>query len=300
MTDPKANQRSALTLLLLFGGLFLLFFGLVVSAATLIEGGSPVGGPSVGVVELTGVIDDPRQAMEAIRDFAEDSSINGIIIRVDSPGGSVGPAQEIYREVVKAKARKKVVASLGAVAASGGYYAICGANKIVANPGTITGSIGVITEVAHMEEVLSILHISTETFKSGELKDSGSLFRPVSPADRLLFEGMVRNVHEQFQRTVQKERNLTEAILARIRDGRVLTGEQAKTLGLVDELGNLHDAVGYLQVLAGFEGTPRLVYPSKKTEELIREMLDRGIGSAVRALMRNLGSRMEYRLPSMY
>lgn len=297
--EQKTNQRSAITLLLLFGGLFALFFGLVASVATMAQGGAP-SGPAVGVVEIKGVIEDARQPMEALRSFVEDDDIKGIVVRVDSPGGGVGPSQELYREVVRAKAKKKVVASLGGVAASGGYYAVCGADKIVANPGTLTGSIGVVTELAQVHEVLDLLRIQTESFKSGELKDAGSPLRPLTDADRSLFQSLIANIHQQFQQTVQQERKLQEAALSQIQDGRVLSGQQAKELGLVDELGNLHDAVVVLQELAGFEGRPRLVYPSKKTEELIRELIDQGVGSVARSLAGQVMPRVEYRLPARF
>jgi len=297
--EPRTNQRSGITLLLFFGGLFLLFFGLVVSAATVLGGRAP-GGPAVGVVELKGTIEDARRTMEAMRTFVEDEEIKGIVVRVDSPGGSVGPTQEIYREVLRARAKKKVVASLAGVAASGGYYAICGADRIIANPGTLTGSIGVITEIAHVEGILELLHIETESFKSGELKDSGSPLRSPTDADRNLFTGLVANVHQQFQQAVQKERKLSEEMMAKIQDGRVLTGEQAKDLGLVDDLGNLHDAVGVLQELAGIEGRPRLVYPGKKAEEFLKELIDKGVAGTARALTERLMPRVEYRMPSRF
>ena len=296
--QKSSNKRSVITLLLLFGGLFMLFFGLVVSAASLVQGGARQAGPSVGVVEIKGIIEDAKDTMAQIRGFVEDEEIEGIVVRVDSPGGAVGPSQEIYREVLKATSRKKVVASLGAVAASGGYYAICGADKIIANPGTITGSIGVVMQVIHVEEILDMALLRTETFKSGALKDAGSQVRPVSAADRSMFEGMIASVHDQFQRAVQKERDLDADALAGFSDGRVLTGEQAREIGLVDELGNLHDAVGHLQALAGFKGIPRLVYPSKKPEQLLRELIDEGMGSLASSLVRVLGPRVEYRLPS--
>ena len=287
-----------MALLLLFGGLFLLFFGLVVSAATALQSGQPnADGPAVGVVEITGVIEDATPVMEALRDFADDDEIKGILVRVDSPGGAVGPSQEIYTEVVRTRARKKVVASLAGTAASGGYYAICGADRIVANPGTLTGSIGVITEIAQLDQVLGLLRVNTETFKSGELKDTGSPLRPLAPADRALLQGVVDNIYEQFRTTVLQERKLTPEALALIRDGRVLTGQQAKELGLVDELGNLHDAVAQLVTLAKLEGTPRLVHRKKKTDELIRELIDQGVGSLTQAMDRHLRPRMELRLP---
>lgn len=302
MQKPAA-RRSVVTLLLLFGGLFLLFFGLVVSAATVAEGGRSQAGPAIGVVEIKGIIEDPKIPMERLRAFVADEDIKGIIIRVDSPGGSVGPSQELFREVVRARETKTVVASMGGVAASGGYYAVCGADLIVANPGTLTGSIGVITQIAHVEDVLDLLMVETETFKSGKLKDSGSATRAPTPADRELFRGLVDNIHEQFQRDVRAERGermkkLSEGAMEQVADGRVLSGEQAKELGLVDELGNLHDAVEHLVKMAGLKGEPRLVYPDKKTEDLIRELLDRGVGTLMQSVHQRLtGPRVEYRLP---
>ncbi len=299
----KPARRSVVTLLLLFGGLFLLFFGLVVSAATVAEGGRTESGPAIGVVEIKGIIEDPKVPMRRLRSFAADEDIKGIIVRVDSPGGSVGPSQELFREVLRARESKTVVASLGGVAASGGYYAICGADLIVANPGTLTGSIGVITQIAHFEDVLDLLMVETETYKSGALKDSGSPTREPTPADRELFRGLVENIHEQFRSDIVAQRGermkkLQEGAMDQVADGRVLSGAQAKELGLVDELGNLHDAADHLAKAAGLKGEPRLVYPDKKTEDLIKELLDRGVGTVIQSVRQRLsGPRIEYRLP---
>ncbi len=285
------------SLLLLFGGLFALFFAMILSAATMLQTGQPVkgDGPSFGVVEIKGVLDDSRTITEQLRKFADDDDIAGIILRVDSPGGPVAPAQEVYREVVRARAKKKVYVSMGTVAASGGYYASCAADKIFANPGTLTGSIGVITQVVHVEEVLDELMVGTETFKSGKLKDSGSPLREPTEQDRKLFQGLVEDVFEQFESTVAKERNLSEEVMARLADGRVVSGEQAKELGLVDELGNLYDTAEALRKALNETGTPNLVYPGRNPEDIIKDILEKGLSGAMQSLLKMDRAQIQYR-----
>ena len=203
-----------------------------------------LGGPKIGVVEILGGIERPEPILDTLVALRRDSAIKAIILRIDSPGGSVAPFQEIYREVRKTRKTKKVVASLGSVAASGGYYVAAGADKIMANPGTTTGSIGVILPLRNIEGLLQKLGIDRSAVTSGKFKDAGSPNRPLSKEERRLFQALVDNVHGQFVKAVVQGRGLERSRVEAVADGRLLTGEQALELGLVDKLGNFQDAVG--------------------------------------------------------
>jgi protease-4 len=221
-------------------------------------------GAKVGVVEVTGIISDSREVIRNIRNFVDDGGVKAIVLRIDSPGGGVGASQEIYQEVVKARKVKKVVASLGGVAASGGYYVACGADKIVANPGTITGSIGVVMQFANLEELLKKIGYKGYVIKSGQHKDIGSPFREMTPEEKELLQGVIDTVHKQFIKAVAEGRNLPIDKVTAIADGRIFAGEQAQALGLVDELGNLEDSIAIAARMAGIKGRPFVVYGRKK------------------------------------
>ncbi len=216
----------------------------------------------VALVRIEGAILDSKDAVEEIKEYREDSSIKAIVLRIDSPGGAVAPSQEIYSEVKKAVARKKVVVSMGSVAASGGYYIASPATRIIANPGTLTGSIGVIMEIPNIEGLLNKIGIKTEVIKSGRNKDIGSMFRGMKKEERELLQGLMDNVHEQFIRAVAEGRKKKVDDVREIADGRVFTGEQALARGLVDELGTLEDATKVAAKLAGITEEPEVV--SKK------------------------------------
>lgn len=218
----------------------------------------------IGVVEITGVIKDGREELRQLDEFSRNSKIKAIIIRIDTPGGAVGPSQEIYNEILKIKKKKPVIASIGTIGASGGYYIASGANKIVANPGSITGSIGVIMQFMNFENLLGKIGVKGNVIKSGEYKDTGSPFREMTKEEKSLMQGLLDDVHNQFIDAVSKGRNLNRQEVERIADGRIITGKQAKDLKLVDELGNFNDAVELAKNLSGIKGEPKLVYSRKK------------------------------------
>lgn len=220
--------------------------------------------PQVGVVTLRGVILDSRTAVDQLKKFRKDDRIKAIILRIESPGGSVAASQEIYREVVKTVPRKKVVVSMGNVAASGGYYVAAAADRIVANPGTLTGSIGVIMRFSNIQDLLQKIGVSQEVVKTGPYKDVGSPVRKMKPEERQLLEGVIQNVYRQFVAAIVQSRRLPQAEVEKIADGRIFTGEQAKELGLVDELGSFEDAVDTAKRLARLSGEVRLVQIEKK------------------------------------
>jgi protease-4 len=221
-------------------------------------------GDKVAVIPVKGMISDSEPVIEQLKKFGKDDSVKAIVLRIESPGGGVGPSQEIYEEVKKVGAKKPVLTSMGALTASGGYYIACATQKVFANPGTMTGSIGVIMPFMNVRELAEKIGLRGMTVKSGEYKDIGSPLRDMKPEERALLQGVVDNVHLQFVNAVSEGRNLPREDVLRIADGRIFTGEQAKNLGLVDALGNLEDAVAEAGKLGKIPGEPRVVTPPKK------------------------------------
>jgi protease-4 len=239
----------------------------------------PLTGAKVGVVEVGGVITDSREVIQQLKDFRADDSIRAIVLRINSPGGVVGPAQEIHREVVKTTAQKKVVASMGAVAASGGYYVAAGADGIMASPGTITGSIGVIMEYTNFEELLKKIGLAPVVVKSGVLKDMGSPVREMTAEERDVLQAFVAELHGQFVAAIAEGRGLETAAVERLADGRIYTGETAQGLGLVDRIGNLEDAVEWAGRLAGETGPVTAVYGRPRRISLLKTLTESIIAS---------------------
>ncbi|MBS1114795.1 MAG: sppA [Nitrospirae bacterium] len=237
---------------------------------TLFQKNIPLGN-RLALIRIEGPIIDAKDAIDEIKEYTGDKSIKAIVLRVDSPGGAVAPSQEIYEEVKKAVAKKKVVVSMGSVAASGGYYISAPATKIIANPGTLTGSIGVIMEIPNIEKLMDKIGIRTEVIKSGRHKDIASAFRSMGKEEREILQGVMDNVHEQFIRAVAEGRKMKVEELRKIADGRIFTGEQAKTYGLVDELGTLEDAIKIAADLAGMKEEPEVV--SKKDKLSVLDIL---------------------------
>lgn len=219
-------------------------------------------GERVALIRVEGMIIDSKDTIDEIKEYAKDPSIKAIVLRINSPGGAVAPAQEIYEEVRKAVVKKKVVVSMGSIAASGGYYIASPATRIIANPGTLTGSIGVIMEIPNLEGLMNKLGIKTEVVKSGRHKDIASLFRGIRKEEREILQKVLDNVHEQFIIAVAEGRKMLYDDVKKIADGRIFTGEQALKVGLIDELGDLEDAVRTAARLSGIKGEPVVI--SKK------------------------------------
>ena len=239
----------------------------VMSSGTSEESEYDLSGSSakVAVVELNGTILSSREIVSTIQTLAENNSVKAVLLRVDSPGGGVAASQEIYEEVKSVRdSMKPIVVSMGAVAASGGYYVSCGATRIVANPGTITGSIGVIATFPNFSKLMEKIGLQMNVIKSGEYKDSGSPFRPETKEDERIFQGVVDNSYQQFLDVVSKERKLSLDNLKKFADGRVFTGEQAVKLGLIDTLGSFEDAVKIAAKLGGIKGKPIIVDARKQ------------------------------------
>jgi len=221
-------------------------------------------GEKVALVRVTGIIIDSTSVIEELKEYAKDASIKAIVLRVDSPGGAVAPSQEIHEEVIKVKQSKKVIVSMGTVAASGGYYISAPADKIVANAGTLTGSIGVIMELPNIEGLMKKIGVETQIVKSGRHKDMASVFRSLTPEEKQILQTVLDDVHDQFIRAVSEGRGIKLDVIRNIADGRIFTGKMAKDIGLVDELGNLQDAIMLAGKLTGIKGEPKVVTKEEK------------------------------------
>lgn len=254
-------------------------------------------GGNVGVVEVFGVIDEAmgRRAIYHLDRWRRSSAIKAIVIHVNSPGGGVAISQELYDAIMRTREEKPVVASFASVAASGGYYVACGADRIVANPGTLTGSIGVLIQYHTMYDLMEKVGIGTETVKSGELKDAGSYSKPLPPEAELMFRSVVMDSYEQFVRTVAEGRGLSVDDVYPLADGSIYTGLQAYNLGLVDTLGGLYEAVEIAADLAGITGEPEAVHPMERREVTLFDLLG-GLAKAVTEPIQglNIGPELMY------
>jgi len=224
-------------------------------------------GDGVGVLQIEGAIDDSRVVLAELRRFREMPWVKAIVVRVDSPGGAVAPTQEIFEEIQRAKKKKPFIASMGSTAASGGYYIASACDKIVANAGTLTGSIGVIMQLTNVEELMKKVGVKGLSVKSGVNKDLGSPFQPLSPEGRQILQSLVDNVHGQFVAAVAQSRGMDEAEVRKLADGRIYSGAQAKDLGLVDQIGTLEDAIELAAKRAGIADEPAVYYSRPEQEK---------------------------------
>jgi len=223
------------------------------------------GKDNVALIELKGVILSSEDIVKQIKKYVKSSRVKAIVFYVDSPGGGVSASEEIYQELKKAREKKPVVVSMGSVAASGGYYVSLGGSKIVANPGTITGSIGVIAQFPNLRKLLDKIGVEFEIIKSGKFKDSGNPYRGLTDEEKRYFQGVINDVYEQFVNHVADERRMKKEDVLKIADGRIFTGRQAFEIGLVDTLGTLEDAIKIAANMAGIKGEPKIVKEKKKT-----------------------------------
>ncbi|MEW6145672.1 MAG: signal peptide peptidase SppA [Thermodesulfobacteriota bacterium] len=260
--------------------LVLLFFTFIagLGCGLLMSGGDGLSSADrVAVLKVEDIILDDQVYIDSLDKIKEDKKVKAVVVRIESPGGAVGPSQEIYSELKKLRNDMPVIASIGNVGASGGYYIACAAEKIFANPGTITGSIGVVAEFANYEKLLEWARVDVEVIKSGKYKDVGSPYREMTPEDREYMQGLIDNVYSQFKSAVAESRGLGPTEVDKIADGKIFTGEQAKKLRLIDETGTINDAIDLAANMAGIKGKPDLVYyPKKKSQflELLESRLD--------------------------
>ena len=260
------SKKTAIIAAAVLFSVVILFALSVKIAATIIgtENSHVISREGVGLIEVKGMILDSKETVRQLRYFLKQDSIKAVVLRVDSPGGIVAPSQEIYAEVKRFAARKKIIVSMGSLAASGGYYISAPATLIYANPGTITASIGVILKLSNIESLMDKIGIKSYTLKTGKYKDSGSPVRRFSAEDRAMLQSVIDNTHQQFVRAVAEGRRLPIEDIRKIADGRILSGEQAREHKLVDRLGTLQDAIEEAGRLAGITGEPELLLPPKK------------------------------------
>ena len=277
-----AKMHSIFKGLGILAGLILVLFVVVFFYAYLTGGDSKAlsffSGDGVGVLQIEGTIDDSRAVMSELKRFKEAPWIKAIVVRIDSPGGAVAPTQEIFDELQKTKKKKPLIASMGSMATSGGYYVASACEKIIANPGTLTGSIGVIMQLNNVEELMKKVGVKGYNIKSGVNKDIGSPFQPLSPEGKEILQSLVDNVHSQFVSAVAKGRGMNEAQVRKLADGRVYSGAQAKELGLVDQFGTLDDAIEFAAKRVGLEENPIVYYSSPEEERWWEKIFFAAIG----------------------
>ena len=282
------DKRAAVVLGVIFGGLFLVLFGFMLLAYSAVKGTATgvsletetTVGARIGIVEAKGTIGDAAPAgvdsdkvVKLLKKYEKDDDVKAIVLRVDSPGGAVAPSQEIHDAIKRIKARKKVVVSMAGLAASGGYYISAPADRIFAEPGTLTGSIGVIFMHFNVRGLLEWAKVEETTLKSGKYKDTLSPFRPIHETDREEIQSISDDVYGQFVQAVAQGRGLPEARVREIAEGRIYTGKRAKELKLVDELGGLDDAIAAAWGLAGQSGEPKVQYPPREHELSLRDLM---------------------------
>jgi len=266
MEPQNKPQRSFLRSFLRFSAGLLAVMVLLAVGSTLLPDRwkSPSG--EIALVRIQGMLMDSQNIVRQLSNYRHNPNVRGIVLRIDSPGGAVAPAQEIYNEIMKLKAdHKTVYASMGTVAASGGYYIACAANYVLANPGTLTGSIAAVMAFSNIEELTDKIGIKPIIIKSGKYKDVGSPLRGMKPEERKLLQSVVDDVHQQFVQAVAKGRGLPVSEVNEIADGRIMTGQQALTLKLVDEMGGLEKTIELLAKKIGVEGRPKVIEEKEKT-----------------------------------
>jgi protease IV len=261
MTKSTKWFLGILAVLALFAlGFTLLIFSFIGSTSERTETVTSGSGDRIAVIELRGEITSSDEVIRQLKKYRTNSGVKAILLHIDSPGGGVVASQEMYEEVRKTRDDgKPVIVSMGALAASGGYYVSCGATRLVANRGTLTGSIGVISEFLQVKDALAKLGISEKTIKAGKLKDAGSPTKEMTEDDQTYFQKLMDEVHRQFIDVVARERRMSTEKVRGLADGRVYTGERAVELGLVDTLGTFEDAVRIAAGIAGISGEPSVV-----------------------------------------
>ena len=313
------DKRAAVVLAVIFGGLFLVLFGFLVLAWSAVRSTTTSGldaelstssGPRVGVVELKGTVGGGERGIDAdkvvklLRKYDRDDDVRAVVVRIDSPGGEVAPSQEIYSALRNLRKKKKVVASLGNLAASGGYYIAAAADQIYASPGTLTGSIGVIWTHFNVRGLLEAVKIEETTIKAGKYKDTLSPYRPLNELDREELQAISEDTYGQFIRDVAEGRGLKEEEVRKLAEGRIYTGRRAKDLRLVDELGGFQDAVAKAWQLAGQSGEPRMQMPPRDMALSLRDLMRgafqgaaAGVGEGVRGAAK--GGGLQFLAPQL-
>jgi protease-4 len=253
-------------------------------------------GERIAVVEIFGVIDNSADVVKQLKRWGKDESIRAILIHVDSPGGGVAATQEIYDEIIRVRVKdeKMVVVSISSAGLSGGYYISCAADQIVANPGTLVGSIGVILSYPVAESLLTKIGLKLETVKSGEVKDVGSMWREPTQRDRRMLQAAIDDTYEQFVDAVVEGRNLSREDVLSVADGSMFTGRQALDLGLVDKLGSFEEAIRITAELAEIEGEPRTVKEKPKSKITFWDLLEGNVFDVLKSFVPSEGPKVQY------
>jgi protease-4 len=283
------DKRAAAVLAVIFGGLFIALFGFMYLAYAAVKTGAPTGfdsdsgstttGQRIAVIELFGVVGDKQNGIDGekvlkqIRKYAKDDDVKAILLHIDSPGGAVAPSQEIYEALRKLHGKKKIVVSMGDLAASGGYYIASAADWVIANPGTLTGSIGVIFQHFNVRGLLETVRVEETTFKSGKYKDTLSPFRPIGDQDREEIQGLSDDVYGQFIHDVAVGRGMKDEEVRAIAEGRIYTGRRAKELKLVDDTGSYDDALAKTWELSGLSGEPKVQLPHVDKDFNLKDLM---------------------------
>ncbi len=273
-----AQNRDRLIILVIVGACFVLFIALSViyfatSASRTDMTFVPIGGDKVALIDITGVIEKSDDVVRQLKDYKDDSSVRALVLRVDSPGGGVAASQEIYDQLLKFKEKKKyIVVSMGSVAASGGYYVSCAADTIFADPGTLTGSIGVIFSYPILQNLMDKVGVQMQVVKSGKLKDVGNFARQPSPEDVKMLQSVIDDTYDQFVNVVAQGRNLELDYVRGLADGSVYTGRQAKEKGLIDKIGTLEDAIAKAGEMSDLGSNPRTVKERRLRRTLFEQL----------------------------
>ncbi|MBI2152491.1 MAG: signal peptide peptidase SppA [Candidatus Rokubacteria bacterium] len=271
-----SRRRTVFVALGVTAGVIGLFFLTVWVLMSVLEGGGFPVGQKVAVVELEGIIIQSEPIVRELNEHRENPSVRAVVVRVNSPGGVVAPTQEIYSAIQRVrKSGKPVVASLGSVAASGGYYVATAADRIYASPGTLTGSIGVIMQMANVEGLLKKVGVDLVVVKAGQYKDIGNFARAMTPEERRILQSLLDDVYNQFVDAVARGRKLDRATVEAFADGRIVSGKQAQQLKMIDALGGLDEAIEDAARLAGLPPKPRLILPRKRfsLSDLLKDQL---------------------------
>lgn len=266
MNNQVSKKRDILKVLLIVVPIFLVLIG--VSFLIIRKG----RWGNIGLIEIKGPIYSSKEYLSDIKFFEDADFVKGVLIRLETPGGSVGAVQEIYQELLKLSKKKVVVASMGNISASGGYYIACATNKIFANPGTLTGSIGVIFEYINLEGALQAIKVKPVVFKSGKFKNAGSPFRKLDKEEEKYLQGLIDELYLQFINMVKERRKVSDELLDEVASGKVFTGESALKYGLIDAIGTMSDAIEELKKLTGIE-KERIIRPPKRMKPFLKRII---------------------------
>ncbi len=267
------SQRSNVLFLVLFGAAAVASLFFVVLYLGFVAGGTGMAlGDAVAVVDVQGELTYDLDKIQEVQRYRDDDNIKAVLLRIDSPGGGVAASQALYHEVLKVKEQKPVVAAMGSVAASGGYYVACAADSIVAHEGTITGSIGVLASYLRTEELFRKIGLDVTVIKSGDYKDVGSPHREMTDEEKTYIGGILDKVYDQFIRAVSDGRHLSVERVRELAEGRIYTGDQAVEAGLIDRIGTYEDALLMAARMGGISGEPRVVKREPRSTFLERFM----------------------------